>query len=62
MPYLRRKFFPGTNIGNKLGDVVMPGYRLLWSKQCMLKHAIHDAYRQAVRGTTNDDKTGASAG
>ena len=48
LPVLKRLSFPGTNMGNKIGDITLPAYTMVWNEQCRVKHDIHGAKRQAV--------------
>ena len=52
MPYVRRKHFNGTNMGTKLGDVVLPNYATLWSETCKAKHDLYGKFRVACGGPT----------
>jgi len=56
IPHCRRRHYAGTNIGNKLGDVVLPAYDTLWSLPCRLKNEIHGPFRVACGGVAADDE------
>ena len=56
MPHIRRRHFSGTNMGTKIGDVILPGYASLWSMACKAKHDLMGKYRVAVGGRTEGEE------
>ena len=56
LPVVKRQSFPGTSMGNKIGDIVLPAYGTVWNEQCQVKHQIHGAKRQAVGGKVEGDE------
>ena len=55
LPQRSRLGYPGTNMGNKIGDVVLMPYATQWQEACIIKHAIHGSKRQAVGGKTDGE-------
>ena len=52
-----RKHYPGSNLGNKIGDVVMQDIDSMWKSTCKEKVVIHGIYRVATGGRTpGEDK------
>eukprot|EP00959_Pyramimonas_sp_CCMP1952_P189080 3954862-Pyramimonas_sp.AAC.1 len=52
-----RKHFPGTNLGNKIGDVLMPDIDNMWKTTCKEKIIIHGSFRIACGNRTpGEDK------
>lgn len=48
----KRLHYPGTNQGNKIGDVVLPDTASLWTLSCEEKLPIMGRFRVAVGGQT----------
>ncbi len=34
LPCIKRQSYSGTNMGNKIGDIVLPNYASLWQEKC----------------------------
>jgi hypothetical protein len=56
--HVRRKHYTGSNISNKMGDVMLPGYDTLWSLPCRVKQDIHGQFRVACGGPTVGEEVG----
>ena len=56
LPHCKRLYYGGSNISNKVGDVVLANYEALWSLPCKIKFDIHGAYRLACGGPTADEE------
>jgi hypothetical protein len=56
LPHCKRLHYGGSNISNKIGDVVLANYEALWSLPCKLKYDIHGAFRIACGGPTADEE------
>ena len=41
LPMVRRRNYKGTNMGNKMGDIVLPNYALLWQMSATQKLEVH---------------------
>ncbi len=52
LPVAARLHYPGTNLGNKIGDVVLPDIDSLWKMACKQKLPLHGQFRVAVGGRT----------
>ena len=56
LPHLERNHYPGTNMGNKIGDIRMPNYSSLWQMPLKEKYEVHGAKRQRVGGTVDGEE------
>jgi hypothetical protein len=56
IPHSKRLCYGGSNIGNKIGDVVLPDYDSLWSLPCKMKQEIHGTFRLPCGGVTPEDE------
>ena len=56
LPHCKRLHYNGSNISNKLGDVVLGNYETLWSLPCKVKYDIHGVYRVACGGPTPEEE------
>ncbi len=52
LPMAARMHYPGTNLGNKIGDVILPDLDSLWKMACKQKLPLHGPFRVAVGGRT----------
>ena len=52
IPMTKRTHYPGTSLGNKIGDVVLDSIESLWSLTCAEKIHLHGRFRVAVGGKT----------
>ena len=62
LPFIKRKSFPGSNLGNKIGDVVLPDVDSLWQLTCKQKVELHGKFRVAVGGKTPGEEEGLGRG
>ena len=56
LPMTKRTHYPGTSMGNKIGDVVLDATDKMWSLTCAEKVALHGKFRQAVGGLTKGEE------
>ena len=56
LPMTKRTHYPGTSMGNKIGDVVLDATDTMWSLTCAEKIVVHGKFRQAVGGLTKGEE------
>ena len=53
---MRRKNFQGTNMGNNMGDIVLPSYALLWQLIMKQKFEVFGPKRMPVGGKAEGEE------
>ncbi|CAK0812470.1 unnamed protein product, partial [Prorocentrum cordatum] len=56
LPNTKRLIYPGSNSGNKIGDIELPPVSALWQLPCKVKHQIHGAFRVEAGGGTKGEE------
>jgi len=56
LPNMKRLIYPGTNSGNKIGDIELPPISSLWQLPCKVKYHIHGSYRVECGGKTRGEE------
>ena len=56
LPMVRRRNFHGTNMGNNMGDIVLPNYALLWQLSMKQKIEVFGAKRMPVGGKAEGEE------
>jgi hypothetical protein len=56
LPMTKRTHYPGTSMGNKIGDVVLDATDTMWSLTCAEKIVVHGKFRQQVGGLTKGEE------